>query len=250
MIIDGLTSIDVRSVDGFQGQERDIIIFSATRSNQHGQIGFLSDPRRLNVALTRAKSSCWVVGDGYTLHRSSGSELWKSLIQDAKSRGVYFEEQPVATNQSVMAKKLKEIVGEETGWQYCQSQRTAAPLPNELNIMFENARWKILVSRAALDALRGVSEGLRKSLLSVASQLASGFKKTSFSSKDVGQYKKLLRWVDWQSYKIVWSVGLDSTDYKQCIRIWNICSSQDSDASLRNIEKILLSHSPEYLEKW
>ncbi|HTL80315.1 MAG TPA: AAA domain-containing protein [Bacteroidia bacterium] len=61
----------VRTVDGFQGQERDIICISLTRSNDNGEIGFLSDTRRMNVALTRAKKKLIVVGDSATLANHS-----------------------------------------------------------------------------------------------------------------------------------------------------------------------------------
>jgi ATP-dependent RNA/DNA helicase IGHMBP2 len=59
--------LTIDSIDGFQGQERDIIIISLVRSNSKGEIGFLSDTRRMNVALTRAKRKLVVIGDSSTL---------------------------------------------------------------------------------------------------------------------------------------------------------------------------------------
>ena len=54
-------------MDSFQGRDNEIILFSMTRSNQKGKIGFLKDVRRLNVAMTRAKSMLIMVGDSTTL---------------------------------------------------------------------------------------------------------------------------------------------------------------------------------------
>ena len=59
--------IAVNTVDGFQGQERDIIVISMVRSNEEGQIGFLRDLRRMNVAITRARMKLIILGDSATL---------------------------------------------------------------------------------------------------------------------------------------------------------------------------------------
>jgi superfamily I DNA and/or RNA helicase len=59
---------NVGSVDSFQGGERDLIVFGFTRSNDDGDIGFLKELRRFNVAITRAKRQLVLVGDLSTLH--------------------------------------------------------------------------------------------------------------------------------------------------------------------------------------
>lgn len=69
--------ISVNTVDGFQGQERDIILISLVRSNECGQIGFLSDLRRMNVAMTRARMKLIIFGNEVTL---STSEFYKALL--------------------------------------------------------------------------------------------------------------------------------------------------------------------------
>ena len=80
----GIEGVRVGSVDSMQGQEADIVVFSATRSNQEGSLGFVRDARRLNVALTRAKRGLVVVGDAVTL---SNSHHWSALIDSCRRRG-------------------------------------------------------------------------------------------------------------------------------------------------------------------
>ena len=64
-----LQSISANTIDSFQGQERDIVYISMTRSNADGIIGFLSDTRRMNVAMTRARKKLVIIGDSATLSR-------------------------------------------------------------------------------------------------------------------------------------------------------------------------------------
>jgi AAA domain len=78
-------SIEVRSVDGYQGREKQVIVLSAVRSNARGSVGFLSDWRRLNVAITRAKRGVVIVGDPRTLRNDPH---WSAYMQWCKGHGV------------------------------------------------------------------------------------------------------------------------------------------------------------------
>ncbi|VFQ88165.1 unnamed protein product [Cuscuta campestris] len=87
--VDSHFSVNVRSVDGFQGGEEDVIIISTVRSNGSGSVGFLSNFQRTNVALTRARYCLWVLGNGATLI-NSGS-VWRDLVVDSQARGCYYD---------------------------------------------------------------------------------------------------------------------------------------------------------------
>lgn len=82
----GVLSVD--TVDGYQGMERDLVLFSATRSNSNRSLGFLADPRRMNVMLTRARRGLVVFGHGDTLRQSQAEgSHWASWLDWVEGRG-------------------------------------------------------------------------------------------------------------------------------------------------------------------
>ncbi|CAJ2673175.1 unnamed protein product [Trifolium pratense] len=80
--------VDICTVDGCQGREKDVAIFSCVRASEDRGIGFLEDIRRMNVGITRAKSAVLVVGSASTLRRS---EQWNKLVESAEERNCLFK---------------------------------------------------------------------------------------------------------------------------------------------------------------
>ncbi|MDK2886618.1 MAG: hypothetical protein PWP54_1177 [Thermosipho sp. (in: thermotogales)] len=78
--------VEVNTVDGFQGREKEVIIISFVRSNTKKELGFLTDLRRLNVSITRSKRKLICIGDSKTLENH---ETYKRFIEHIKNKGVY-----------------------------------------------------------------------------------------------------------------------------------------------------------------
>ncbi|MFW6381804.1 MAG: IGHMBP2 family helicase, partial [Bacillota bacterium] len=79
--------IEINTVDGFQGREKEVIITSLVRSNRQQNIGFLLDLRRLNVTLTRARRKLIIVGDSSTIE---GHKIYDELIDYVKQNGLFY----------------------------------------------------------------------------------------------------------------------------------------------------------------
>ena len=78
--------LEIDSVDGFQGREKEAVVISLVRSNPQGEIGFLADIRRMNVAMTRARRKLLMVGDSATL---SGHPFYRRAFEYFESLGAY-----------------------------------------------------------------------------------------------------------------------------------------------------------------
>jgi regulator of nonsense transcripts 1 len=83
---DVVNSIEIDTVDAFQEREKEFIIFSCVRANHENSIRFLSDKKRMNVALTRARSGLIVIGNAATFAKNVS---WASLIEDCMGIGAF-----------------------------------------------------------------------------------------------------------------------------------------------------------------
>ena len=84
---DSLAKLEISTVDGFQGREKEAIVISAVRSNEQGEVGFLSDARRMNVAVTRARRHCCLVCDSETVGRRDA--FMQRLVAHFEQHGEY-----------------------------------------------------------------------------------------------------------------------------------------------------------------
>jgi superfamily I DNA and/or RNA helicase len=82
----GVAGLEIDSVDGFQGREKEAIIISLVRSNPEGEIGFLADVRRMNVAMTRARRKLLIIGNSATL---SNHPFYRDLLSHCEAAGAY-----------------------------------------------------------------------------------------------------------------------------------------------------------------
>jgi len=80
----GVNEVEVDTVDGFQGREKEVVLVSLVRSNDRGSIGFLDEPRRFNVAVTRARRKAVVVGDADTV---TTSDVYDAFLRYARGEG-------------------------------------------------------------------------------------------------------------------------------------------------------------------
>lgn len=228
-------SVRVRTVDGFQGGEEDVIIISTVRSNGNGSVGFLSNNRRVNVALTRARYCLWILGNEATL-KNSGS-VWKKIVVDAKYRGVFHLADEDRNLSLAIIAALVDI----------------DQLDIRLHIarlLFSGARWTVCFDDNFWKSMEEVKDiEIRKEALSLVTKLSSGWR---WSHKEAnlislsGISTQLLEYYKVNELlNLVWTVGIreEKYNYIQVLLVWDLSVLSDIAKIAKKLDNLFWSYS-------
>lgn len=201
-------TVKVKSVDGFQGGEEDVIILSTVRSNRRKNIGFISNSQRINVALTRARHCLWIVGDATTLGNSNSE--WEAVVSDAKDRQCYFnaeEDKDLADAIIEVKKVLLEL----------------DDLLNKDSVLFKMVQWKVLLSdsfRASFQKVVSINQ--KKSIIVLLLRLSCGWRPET-NNVCSPKCSDIIKCIKVEGLFIIYSFDVEKdSKYKQVLKIWDI----------------------------
>ncbi|CAI9763492.1 unnamed protein product [Fraxinus pennsylvanica] len=234
-------SVNIRSVDGFQGGEEDVIIMSTVRCNGNGSVGFLSNCQRTNVALTRARYCLWILGNSSTLLKSGS--VWKNLVQDSKNRGCFYNAFEDKNMKQAITSALVEI--------------------GELNLLFDtnsslfqNAKWKVCFTdefSRSMSKIKGID--IRKEALSLLEKLSSGWRqlhKHEILSNLDGASSQFLEIYDVkESFKLIWTVDIlrENLNDIQVIKILNVLPSSEIITLAKKLDELFGNYTVNYMSR-
>ncbi|KAG2708641.1 hypothetical protein I3760_05G201900 [Carya illinoinensis] len=237
-------AVKVKSVDGFQGGEEDIIIISTVRSNRSASIGFLSNHQRTNVALTRARHCLWILGNEGTLGNSDS--IWKDLVLDAKKRQCFFN----ADEDQDLHKALLNVKREFEQFD---------DLLKGDGILFRSARWKVLFSDNFLKSFKKLKSVTRKNSVIVRLfKLSMGWRPKKISSDPVcGSSSQIIKQFKVEDLYIVcandirkeWSDKAKEMGYRQVLKVWDILSVEEIPKLIKRLDSMFGKYTDDFLNR-
>ncbi|XP_074273009.1 uncharacterized protein LOC141596682 [Silene latifolia] len=229
--------VKVKSVDGFQGGEEDIIILSTVRANNAGKVGFISDCQRTNVALTRARHCLWVLGNEKTLSRSDS--VWKRLVGNAQARNCFFNvDKDNSLTEAVinMKKELNQL----------------DDLLNKDSILFKSARWKVLFSDTFIKSFSKLpSSRTKRSVMNLLVKLSCGWRPKKIKVDPVcGSAVQIVKQYKVEGRYIICTNDIaKASSYSQVLKIWDIVSLEDVSALVRRLDNIYGAFTDDFLSR-
>ncbi|KAL7104163.1 hypothetical protein ACP275_08G226900 [Erythranthe tilingii] len=191
-----LFSVNVRSVDGFQGGEEDVIIISTVRCNGNGLVGFLDNRQRANVALTRARYCLWILGSGATL-LNSGS-VWEKLVTEAKNRGCFYNAYEDKNLSLTISNSLIEL-------------RQMNSLFSMDSTLFKLAIWKVCFSPKFHESITRFKDmEIHKEVVSIVVKLSNGWRQQEKKDETApSSSPRLLQLYDVKgTIKLAWTIEI------------------------------------------
>ncbi|GJT44469.1 UvrD-like helicase, ATP-binding domain, P-loop containing nucleoside triphosphate hydrolase [Tanacetum coccineum] len=260
--LDGF-SVKVRSVDGFQGGEKDIIILSTVRSNIRGSLSFISSPQRTNVALTRARHCLWILGNERTLTNSES--VWKDLVSDARNRHCFFDAEADECLKMMIIGTKKEL-------------EQLDDLVNRNSVLFEHAKWKVCdciitklyhyaVSCIVLhvcsilcyrvlfsdDFKRSLGKlthpRLKKQVINLLLKLSNGWRPKN-RSVDLSYENSLqiLKQFKVEGIYVICTIDIiKEVNYTQVLKVWNILPLEEILELTKQLGRIFFAYSDDYI---
>ncbi|GLJ34015.1 hypothetical protein SUGI_0684140 [Cryptomeria japonica] len=223
--------VEVKSVDGFQGGEKDIIIISTVRTEN---IGFLSDHRRANVALTRARFCLWIVGNGSMLVKSKS--VWENIAKDAIARKCFLD----PSVDSGIVKVIRNAKAEMNQLQ---------DLLKKDSVLFNNTIWKVMFSnefKESFTKLKGLN--VRQQIINTILKLANGWRQ---SKKHAGSpQENLINEYATSGLYLVWTTDVErGEEVCQILKIWNILSHVEVPNLRQRLENVFTTYTQEYIAR-
>ncbi|KAH0704227.1 hypothetical protein KY285_018505 [Solanum tuberosum] len=228
--------VNVKTVDGFQGGEEDIVIISTVRSNHAGSSGFLSSLHWTNVALTRARHCLWILGNEQTLLNTNS--IWEELILNAKDRQCFFH----ADEDTDMRKTILD------------AKKELDQLDDFLNgdsILFKEQKWKVVFSENFGKSFRKLASScLRKYVLTLLVKLASGWrpkrKNVDLVCKNSSQVVKKFKVVEGRY--LICTVDIQKEFfYTQVLKVWDILPLEEFPGFLRRLDAVCLTYTKDFI---
>nr|XP_043633424.1 uncharacterized protein LOC122604612 [Erigeron canadensis] len=229
-------TVNVRSVDGFQGSEEDVIIISTVRCNAKGSIGFLANRQRANVALTRARYCLWILGNGSTL-MNSGS-IWRQLVVDAKDRGCFYN-----VNDDKNLAQAVMFASVEAG--------QFDSLFNTKSSLFNEAKWQVKFSDKFLETIARLDDReISKKVVSLLIKLSSGWheleKNGDTKVKIDGACTIVEKYKVTHDLHLIWAVDIVAQNSVciQVLKFWDVFSGTKIDEQVKMLmEKVYANYT-------
>ncbi|OMO58847.1 putative ATP binding protein [Corchorus olitorius] len=215
-------TVSIRSVDGFQGGEEDVIIISTVRCNMNGSVGFLCNHQRANVALTRARHCLWILGNEATLVKRG--TIWKKLVADAKGRACFYNAHEDKHLSQAITSALLQLE------QFDTLLRPESPL-------FKEARWRVWWSNDFWKSVARIKNAeSHKQMLDLLVKLSNGWRQ----SHDVEQTNLLQVYPVNGFLNLLWSVDIikENSEFIQVKKVWDIFPLSDISKAAKNLDNL------------